>query len=350
MKTVYYPYSYDGNKYAKIIIESINEAGFEVYPFKGIFFKKNIFNDVKIFNLNWFENIQASNNVKVFLKFLIRIIQLKYLKFKNKKIIWTMHNKAPHELKNNKLVNILMKSIAKSSDKIVILSEETILELKGLISKNEIEKKVVKIQHPNYIGEYPIPILKKNKSNNLKILFLGMIRPYKNVELILDIAKEFEDKNIDFIIAGKPINKEYENILINSIKSNNVKTIFKFINDNEMINLINESDLLLLPYDLKSSLNSGSILLAFSNKKTVISPLIGTLKEFKNKKIFFSYEYRDAYEHKERLIKELNKVYKMSKDQIRIMGEMCYEYVEENNSKAVIRNKYKNLYNELIDY
>lgn len=353
MKISYYPYSYDGNKYSKIIIDCLQSSGFKVIDFNKVIKDRSLRRETNIFIFNWIENIQSDNCIKVLAKFILRVFMIKNLKLRNKKIIWTMHNKVPHDLKQSKLAELLMKYIANSADKIIILSNETKNELKRFINEEEIKSKVVHIPHPNYIGQYPSGDMKirqnlKINDDELVILFIGMIRSYKNIELIIDIANELNQKKVKFIIAGNPINDTYRIELEERIKNHNIIPIFKFIEDEEMISLIRESDIVLLPYDLDSSLNSGTILLSFSNRKTVISPLIGTLKDIENKNMFFTYEYLTELEHKEKIKKHIMHISDMEKSELKRMGIDCYNYVSENYSIKQIQDKYEKLFSSII--
>ena len=159
---------------------------------------------------------------------------------------------------------------------------------------NEIEDKVYFIPHPNYIGAYKennidYKSLLNIKDNELVLLFTGMVKPYKNIELLIEVSKYFENIPIKFIIAGSPSDDEYKMKILNLINSkNNIVPLLYFIADDDMTSLIEICDLMIFPYDMKSSLNSGSIILAFSYGKSVISPLISTLQDFDDK-LFFIY-------------------------------------------------------------
>src|SRR5690606_39824303 len=78
----------------------------------------------------------------------------------------------------------------------------------------------------------------------------------------------------------------------------NIELKLKFIPDQEIPTLINEADLLVLPYDLKSSLNSGTAILAFSYGKSVICPEIGTISDLGQiKNNVLHYQYASDKEH-----------------------------------------------------
>ncbi|OMH21624.1 hypothetical protein AC231_14395 [Clostridium pasteurianum] len=298
MKTCFCPYESKLNKYVEIIQDCLKLKNIEVYSIKSVLSNRKLFKEVSIYNFNWFENVDKSK-IKMIPKIICKILFIKYLRIKKKKIIWTMHNKEPHNSKNNLLAQFMIKFMAVNSQKIVVLSNESKVTLKKFISEEEIEKKVKLIAHPNYLGSYKNSKVDDISNNNyLNLLFIGRVQPYKNIELLIDVSNSFYNKNVNFIIAGKPNTSEYGEMLKKSIKNKNIKTKFSFIEDEEMISLIKMSDAIILPYDIQSSLNSGTIMLAFSNKKTVISPLIGTLKDIKNENLYFTYEYSSQEEHK----------------------------------------------------
>lgn len=73
--------------------------------------------------------------------------------------------------------------------------------------------------------------------------------------------------------------------------------------------------------------------MAFSYKKTVISPLIGTLKDI-DEEFYYSYIYKDEKSHIYELYKQMDRVYNdsLKSDIIRIKGLDSREYVKNNYS------------------
>ena len=67
--------------------------------------------------------------------------------------------------------------------------------------------------HPSYEGAYsekkmPIPELPNSVKRNMHILFMGSVRPYKNIELILEAAKKLQGK----ILLKRIIWQKRENV------------------------------------------------------------------------------------------------------------------------------------------
>jgi glycosyltransferase involved in cell wall biosynthesis len=334
-------------KGVEITTEAIKKAGFEVVDKNYLY--HNFFK-VKYMSFNWYENINEKHPYRSFIK---KVILLFAYKITNKRILWTVQNKCPHDT-NHYLSIILMKLLIIFAVKIIILCDETINILEEInLPFVRFRKKVIKIPHPNYIGVYPSlhgyeeeKHLQTDK-NNIRFLFLGGIRKYKNIEILIDAVNELNLNNITLTITGICQDEHYKRKLeLLRKKNGRIELDLNYVDDDKIVLLIEKHDILVLPYDLKSSLNSGVIFLAFSNKKTVIAPLIGTLKEYSDKSFFYSYEYVTHDEHKNKLKETIIKVmFDVEKDQsiLAKKGEVAFKIVEKDNSFSKIIELYKTL-------
>jgi glycosyltransferase involved in cell wall biosynthesis len=320
-----FPYEIKSNKYIDLIKVAYEKLDLCVVPFVG--WRSKEYNYIA---LNWYESVQ---DLRIFIR---RIIILIKLIIEKKDIIWTIHNKEPHDIKNHFFSRILIMLLFHISYKIIVHSKSTIGIIKQFNYKKEILKKIVFVPHPNYIDLYG-KIDNNNIPDNdkLHLLFIGQIRPYKNIELLIEAVKELKLPNLKLKICGHA-DISYQDYLNGLIGSNNAITVdFNFIEDENISNLIAASHLLVLPYNLESSLNSGTIILSFSYKRTVLSPLIGTLRDIDDKTFFFSYEYQTIDEHKVQLKKHLLCIYQNYEDnynELLKLGEKCYVYTRDNNS------------------
>ena len=340
-KVMVYPSFNSTNQYISLISKAIKNAGYEVVsPVKKIEFLC-----VDTFVLNWYENMPGSNVLPTFLR---KIAKLFLIKCGGKQIVWVVHNKKPHDDRSG-LSLLLMKILCLLSDKIIILSEETKTVLEKLVrNKRFYESKICKIPHPNYIGVYgeeKDSLI--NCNSTIKFLFLGMIRKYKNIELLIDVFKELpREYPVHLTIAGSCMDECYKKELeLRADKyDDNITLCLKFIDDAEMVGLIQSNDILVLPYDINSSLNSGTIILGFSYHKTVISPMIGTLKEYSGSNFFYSYDYADDAEHKTKLthcIEEVVRNITSEPDVLKRKGSVAYDLVKNSNSLNVVSGLYK---------
>ena len=284
-KVVYYPLNHK-NPYVSIVTEAIKNAGYKIYGLEDIKKNHKLAKEIKIINLNWFDSIGNCPLWKAIALLVRQLLRVEYYKWCGMKIVYTMHNKQAHDTKYKRINRILMKFLCKKSDYIAVLCTYSKQILRDFLSTEEIEKKVRVMYHPSYEGAYSekklsIPELANSEKCNMHILFMGSVRPYKNIELILEAANKLQGKNIEFVIAGKSNNTDYEKMIQGKVNHlSKVTFIPRFIEDSEMFSFYDWADIVLIPLDIKSSLNSGSSVLAFTMGKTVIIPKVENSKRF----------------------------------------------------------------------
>ena len=300
-----------------------------------------------IYYMNWYESFYSSNKLKPFIG---RIILLLMLKLLGKKIVWTVHNKTAHE--DNIYSKLLFFFMKKMSFKIHILCPATIQKC----SLQKYEKKIVFVPHGDYFNNYPqsdFDIFKHYSiSSGCKILlFIGAIKPYKNMELLIDSFErsDMPGNNWKLLICGEIKDSRYRaEIEMHILNKKDVIMDFNFIPDDKISSYLTQSNLLIAPYNKKSSLNSATLWLAFSYSKTMILPNIGCVRDLPNRDDFlYVYNYETEAEHLDNLVKTLNKV---NKDSLFLeeKGKMAYKVMEENSWKNN-REKWKNLFLEVTD-
>ena len=359
------PIESSNNKYIEITVNCIKEAGADICEFYSIFKSPARFLRTDIVILNWFERL-GKKPVKKLAKYIVKCMILFLLHITGKRIVYVFHNRINHEEHGSLLSLNFMKKICKSVDRIIILCNASKLYLKEYLTEQEIEKKSFLIPHPNYLicymhgGRYTENGSKFAKldlhfpEDKINLLFVGAVRPYKNIELIIELAKQYPDGPFRFIITGRPRTGEYkEQLEAQAAGLKNISLLLEFIPDDVIATLIQKSDALILPYDMTSSLNSGTVILAFSNARTVICPEIGTLKEYPSG-ICFSYSYRDKDEHfsclKQVMDSLLDSDVNMLKEQFRQKGEEAYQLVKQNNSCEATTRLYKRFFEELMNH
>lgn len=349
MKVIFNPSENKENKYIDIFVDALEYADYEVYPLDGFLSSWKHFTSIKLVHLNWFENLDDSSKAATLKSFFRKLVALIAIRLGNKKLVWTMHNRLSHEKKSGKWSNILSSLLVRWADTIVIHSEES----RVLLSQSFL-KKVVHIPHPDFIGVYG-PIVQKQENrleNSIKLVFLGAIKPYKNIELLIRLARRFSD-SIELSILGNPNSAEYKKEIQQLGEGlPNLHLKLEFIPDEDLPEILAKSDLVVLPYNLESSLNSGTVILAFSYQKTVICPKIGTIKDFgKADSAIFSYEYHTPEEHFEKLSDRINLAIELKKTNPLIfeeMGQKMFSLVQEQNDKALAGQKLVELYSKLL--
>ena len=150
---------------------------------------------------------------------------------------------------------------------------------------------VIKLFHPIYNTFDPISTKKKAlKELNLKegkyILFFGLIRSYKGLDLILEAMShpKIKEQNIKLLIAGEFYDKqENYDSLIEELNLNNIIIENNFIPKNRVPYYFAVSNVLVLPY--KSATQSGVTQLSMYYESPMIVTNVGGLPEVVDHKI-----------------------------------------------------------------
>jgi glycosyltransferase involved in cell wall biosynthesis len=307
----------------------------------------------KILHLNWILSYISGKGIKNNIRAYVIILWIKILKVLNSKIVWTMHNKIPHETKNEELVLNLRNFLIKNCDKIIIHCNSSKKIINEVISDKKIKEKVKYIPHGNYIGNYQLTTDNLRgkfdiSNDDFVFLFLGHIRPYKNIKILIEVFKRLELSTAKLLICGKPIDFCLKKDIMNMVEENkDIIFISKFIPDDKIVKYLNTGDVLVLPYDKKSVLNSGAIYMGLSYGIPVIAPNIGTVKDMGEKEFIFNYDYQNIEEHRMALKKTMTNCYKESiRNKERYIGlkNKAFSYVKKENDWKNSIDKLRNIY------
>ncbi|MCI8672210.1 MAG: glycosyltransferase family 4 protein [Lachnospiraceae bacterium] len=278
--------------------------------------------------LNWIESWLTQEHKKCLIRYKLLGI----------KIIWVYHNRMPHstvaepEQIENARKN--MDFIARISDVIIIHSQNSRKYLMELIHQR---KKIFYIPHIDYENQYRWLTEKTRDSDGIfRFVFQGRIAPYKNIELLIQAFETLKLPNSQLHIAGKPISEEYGNKIAKLCKNNHVFLRLGFLSDCEVGEEIQKGDVVVLPYDLKSSMNSGAMIAAFSNRRTVIISNNAMAQDYREKDFLYVYEYLDEEDHCEQLKKIMQCAYYNGIIQNKEKGRKAYKFTRINNSEAAV--------------
>ncbi len=206
--------------------------------------------------------------------FLIRIIKFFC---PNTQVIYTAHNLLPHD-SGVKFLKFFKKFYNKV-DHIIVHTNESKTKLIDLFQVRAEKINVI----PHGLLNYVDKVQEVKKVPNIKaggeIIFalIGSLNPYKGVDLLIDSwSSYFRDrKDVKLVLAGKGDLSKYVNL--NLIE--NVLVINRYLSDNEFVSLLEEVDVILLPY--REISQSGVLLTVLNEKKLLlVSDLPALTKPF----------------------------------------------------------------------
>lgn len=352
MDIIFNPPVNEENKYIDIMVAPLRKEGFKVHALDDFFSTKKHFQSIRLVHLNWFENVDDSSYRSAARSFARKMFVLSVIRMSGKKLIWTMHNRTSHEKRTGWFSRTITRCLIRWSHRIVIHSKKS-QEIIGNQYPDAIHK-LFYLPHPEFIGTYGPPPAEAHGPEGLplRLLFVGAVKPYKNIELLIQTAAAFKDK-VHITIAGKPSTPAYGEAIRESAQApGNVHLLPEFIPDHELPRLMEQCDLLVLPYDINSSLNSGTVLLAFSYKKTVICPAIGTIEDLgEAKEHVLHYDYRSEKEHIDQLQSKVAQAIGMKTKNSQIFnlwGNRVFQHVNNANNKELVGRQLLSLYRELL--
>lgn len=332
LKVALYPYNNTTNDYISSM-QRIIESEYEVVNYCD--YKRGAIklSSIDYLYLNWIENIMDEDDEYA----------IKKAKECGIKIIWVFHNRIPHDSENPSEAERRMRFMIDNADSIIIHSKASIDVLTSFGEVFDVNKALF-VPHINYCEKYYDYVGDVRKGvgfseDDFVVGFLGAIRPYKNIELLIECFSDIRtnNTNVKLLIAGKSKSKEYGDKIDRMINNNpNIVFINDFINDLAMGSFLKAVDILALPYDVRSSLNSGSMIMAFSYSKSVIIPKIAMSEEYSDK-LIYKYTYSNEEDHIRSLGDSIQKAYTDGRSSVLLKGEQLYGIVKKHNAEENIK-------------
>ncbi len=289
MKIVYfYPNKPMLNPYTGNFIKSLNKYCYFINvnnPSKtGFFDVLKYIGKIDYIFLNWIEELIDKRGGII--QSLFFIILVKILKIKRIVIVWTLHNKLSHFGNYLFIKRILNRILINNSDFILTHSTEGIEYAKKLAKGKALNIKYL---------PHPVQQRKSDIKTELKwdIIIWGNIIPYKGIDKFLEylLINNYQNK-YKILIIGKSDSEQYLEKL-NKFKNENITIENRFINENELTELIKSSRIILFTYTKTSVLSSGVLMDSLGLGPEVIGPDTGAFADLAVENIIHVYSNFD---------------------------------------------------------
>lgn len=276
--------------------------------------------------LNWVE-AELDNRMK---------LQLLLHKMFGAKIIWVFHNKYPHDKEYSDRLVKNMQWLADHSSVIMLLSKNS---KRFIPNAARNVKKAYYVPHILFEAhndkEVPNPVRENYGIGEEDFLFtmFGMVRPYKNIEEAIEVFKRLNLNHSKLLIAGKAVDNKYAKTVKELCGENeDIILDLQFISSKLLEQIIEASDVVVMPYKDSSSMNSGVMIHTFSLGRTVITPNICMARDYMSEG--FLYIYKNSLE------KAMRKAYKNGRVVSRAMGQRAKAHMEQYNNEAVVKQHF----------
>jgi hypothetical protein len=232
---------------------------------------------------NWIENLPDKKGGYIQSALLILILWAGRLA--NKKIIWTMHNKISHSKTHLKLKTFLFKVLLKKAHLIITHSKEGVEYAKSIYPKGH----AVYFPHPVLSSEIKNGAIIRTTEKDYDILIWGLMSPYKGIVPFLEYLYEHQIDKYRILIAGKFVSDYYYREA-KHFKPSGTEIQNRFVERDELNNLINKSKSVLFTYQNTSVLSSGVLMDTLARRATIIGPNAGSFKDLAAENLAFSYQ------------------------------------------------------------
>lgn len=280
MKISHFPADQGTNPYQSILIAALRNAGVAVdavvdgeVPFVRLVLR----GDADILHLHWMHSKITSRSLPTaVIRFVIMHLCLAVWCFRGKKIVWTIHQLNNHEQRRLWLDRLNSRLLAWWSTRCIVHGPSAIPLVVDALGVRE--EKLSVIFHPNYAMDSSRTTPPPGSRTRRKVLFFGLIRPYKNVPHLIRTLRSL-DYPIDLRICGMPCTEKMRDEIESAAKGmKSVHLDLRFIPEEELHQALFDCDVVALPFS--DIFTSGSLIMAMSAGRPVIAPRAGLVSDY----------------------------------------------------------------------
>ncbi len=204
------------------------------------------------------------------------------------KLVYTVHNLNHHEGRYPILNHWANRLIFRVAHAVHVHDPSVAEEIRRLYRRAD---NVFVIPHGSYRGAYPDEvnreqaraILREHKripipDDAFLFLFLGQVRPYKGIDLLVQAFRDLDAPRARLLIVGKSEALAYAQRVKEMVRGDErIITHMTYVADEELQFFLRAADVCVFPY--RHITTSGAALLAFTFEKPIIAPAMGPFVE-----------------------------------------------------------------------
>lgn len=270
------------NPFTWLLYSHLRELGCEVVEFSRSTLVAGA--RVQVWHVHWPEGVLKSPfGPKAVAKLLAFAVLLQCARLRGTRIVWTVHNLGAHEAHHPRLERLFWRLFIPAVDGYIVFNDAARrLALETFPRLARVPGFV--IPHGHYRGFYPDDVTRDAARRHLGlpptakvVLFIGQIRPYKNVTALIRAVRAVPDPDVMLVLAGEPRSAALREEIERALQADpRLRGSLRFIPPEDIQYYLRAADLTVLPY--REILNSGAALLTLSFDCPVLVPEKGALR------------------------------------------------------------------------
>ncbi|HWH96817.1 MAG TPA: glycosyltransferase [Pseudolysinimonas sp.] len=270
------------NPYNALLADALTAAGAEVREFR---LDDLVRARPDIVHLHWPELLFLSTHRpwQAWVRVATFALLIRRARRRGTRLVWTVHNDGAHEERSSPRVRAALdRMLTRNVDAAFCLSEAGEHAARARLGE---EVPVFRTRHGDYHGAYPFRADRVAARAELGIdpqarlvVAVGQVRPYKNLDHLIQVARRSPDALMRVAIAGAPDGQATADAVGRAAAGDpRIRLDFGHLDDARLAAWLAASDLVALPY--RRILNSGAALLALSASRPVLVPALGAMPE-----------------------------------------------------------------------
>jgi beta-1,4-mannosyltransferase len=212
-----------------------------------------------VFHVHWPEVLLRGHSpVKTFGRVVLTALLIGRLWVTRTAVVRTAHNLGAHEE-----LPAIQRRVLSAMDRIttlwIALNDETPFRA------DQVHETIPHGHYRPWYDKYPRAAMVPGR-----LAYVGLIRPYKNVDGLLRAFKDLDAAGVSLEIAGSPSADLAPVVTALAEADPRVRTALRYVSEEDIARLLGEAEVVVLPY--REMLNSGGLLLALSLDRPVLVP------------------------------------------------------------------------------
>lgn len=269
------------NPFQTLLSEATESNGWQVREFRPF---HSCFLPASVWHWHWPEGQFAHRSrASAWLRLVALTVLLFVARVRRISVIWTAHNISGHIPDNRPVENVFWRIFHKRIQGVHYLSESSRMRAFSTFPLLK-QKPYVVTRHGHYKAVYGVPLSKEESRSSFgldprrpTIVFCGKVSAYKGVADLISSFTLTSGNDIQLFVAGAASETEEQLVRLSAAKDKRVHLLLKHLTDQEIRRVVSSADLVVLPY--REVTNSGSVLLALSLDRPVLSANKGSIPE-----------------------------------------------------------------------